>query len=64
MESADYYVQNEWAVFWSGERVQCPYCKTTRKIKTSDNGATLHFPIKCPKCQTVLVHKIPINKEG
>ena len=64
MTDAECFIQNEWAVFWSGERIQCPYCKVIRKLKTSDNGAVLHFPIKCPSCQTVLVYQMLNDQEA
>ena len=64
MADGEVFVQNEWAVYWSGERIRCPYCKVIRKLKTSNNGATLHFPIECPRCHKVLVFYMPMEKEA
>lgn len=51
-------VYNEWATYWSGERIQCPYCKVIQDAKAKADD--IFYPVRCPNCHKVLIHYYPV----
>lgn len=51
-----------WSMNWGGDKIKCPHCGYTTKVKT--DGVIDYLPVRCPDCGAVNVGVETYNEMG